>query len=154
MKSLHIYVTGLLAFMSCLTSCRNNYYVENDLHGVWQVISIENLSTDEIIEPQGTLYYLFQRTMVSLCYNYLDVPEKMTNVIAHFDVIALDSIGMGGFRVYTTGEGENINLEVNVSVGSLNKFGIYQDYTKFHVHQSRRTLTLTSDSARIMLCKY
>ena len=140
--------------MLCLTSCKDSYYIENDLHGIWQVISIDRFSTDEIIEPQGALYYLFQRTMVSLCYNDIAIPERVSNVIAHFDMIAPDSIGMGGFRVCTTGEGDYINLEVKVSVSSLNKFGIYQNYTKFHLQQSRQKLIFTSDSARVVLRKY
>lgn len=151
---IRLLILGVIAILVSITSCRNNYYVENELHGIWQVISIEEKATNQIIEPQGTLYYQFQRTLVSLCYNYLDVPEKLTNVIAHFDRISPDSIGMGDFRVSTTGEGDNVNKEIKVSVSSLSKFGIYQDYTVFHLLQSKQKMILSSDSARIILRRY
>ena len=153
MKRYLYMVVGVLTTLLCATSCEDNYYIENDLHGVWQVTSIENLSTNEITEIPGDLYYMFQRTMVMLCQNY-ETPESMSRVIAHFDFIEPDSIGMGGFRVYTTGEGANIHKENKVTIKSLNKFGIYQDYTTFHLVQSKQRMTLTSDSARIELRKY
>lgn len=149
-----LYVLCIFIAMLCFTSCKDNYYIENDLHGIWQVTSIERKMTNEIIEPHGTIYYLFQRSMVSLCYNYLDIPERFSNVIAHFELISPDSIGMGGFRVYTTGEGDNVNQEVEVSISSLNDWGIYQDYTIFHMQQYRQKMIFTSDSACIIMRKY
>jgi hypothetical protein len=118
------------------------------------VRSIERFSTGEKTEPQGTLYYLFQRSMVSLCYNYLNIPEKLTNFIAHFEQIAPDSIGMGNFRKSTSGEGDKVNREDVVPVSSLNKFGIYQDYEIFHVELSKEKLVFTSDSVRIVFRMY
>lgn len=153
MKKNQYLIAGALITLLCATSCKDNYYIENDLHGVWQITSIENLSTNEITEAQGDLYYMFQRTMVMLCHKY-QTPETMSRVIAHFDFIEPDSIGMGDFRVYTTGEGNNVNDEVKVSVSSLNKFGIFQNYTTFHLQQSKQKMTLTSDYSRIELRKY
>lgn len=149
-----LYMLCILTAMLCITSCKNNYYIENDLHGIWQVTSIEKKMTNEIIEPQGTLYYLFQRSMVSLCYNYLDIPEKLTNYIAHFDLIGADSIGMGDFRFSTSGEGDKNEKEKEVPLDNLKKFGIYQDYTVFHMQQSRQKMIFTSDSVYVVLRKY
>ena len=140
--------------MLSFTSCKENYYIENDLHGMWQVTSIEKLSTGEIFSPQGTLYYLFQRSMVSLCYSYLNMPERLDEFIAHFDLMGSDSIGMGDFRYGTSGEGDNVNKETKVSINSLNRFGIYQDYTIFHLQQSKKKMVLTSDSACIVFRRY
>ena len=148
MRILGILITMLLSF----TSCEDCYYVENGLHGMWQVLSVERLATGEKNMGQGKLYYMFQRTMVSLGYND-SLPESMPSYIAHFDVVE-DSIGMGIFRHYSTGEGNNIDREVKVSLSSLRKFGIYEDFTMFHVERSKRKLILTSDSAHIVLRKY
>ena len=153
MKVLRHTLTILLSTL-CLASCRDNYYVENELHGVWQVTSIEDLTTEEVTEAQGELYYMFQRTMVALYYKLPNTTENMARYIAHFDLSESDSIGMGDFRYYTTGEGNLINRETKVPLGSLKKFGIYQEYTTFHLQQSKQRMTLTSDKARIELRKY
>ena len=124
------------------------------MHGIWQVTSIEKKTTNEIIKPQGTIYYMFQRTMVSLCYNDLDIPERIVSYIAHFDLISSDSIGMGEFRYYTTGEDDYVSQELVVPLDSLLKFGIYQPYTNFYVKLSKQKLFLTSDSSCIAMRKY
>jgi hypothetical protein len=90
--------------------------------------------------------------MVSLGYND-PLPESMPSYISHFNLVG-DSIEMGIFRYYSTGEGNNIDREVEVPLSSLHKFGIYKDYTMFHLQQSKRNLILTSDSACIVLRKY
>ena len=149
-----LYILGVLIAMLSFTSCKENYYIENDLHGMWQVTSIEKLSTGEFFSPQGTLYYLFQRSMVSLCYSYLNMPERLDEFIAHFDLMGSDSIGMGDFRYSTSGEGDKVNRETKVPIDSLNRFGIYQDYTKFHLQQSKKKMVLTSDSACIVFRRY
>jgi hypothetical protein len=138
----------------CFASCEDCYYVENDLHGLWQVTSVERFSTGEITEAQGELYYSFQRTMVMLSDVDLDVPNKLKRYIAHFDLLASDSIGMGDFRKRTTGEGNFVNQEEEIPLDSLHKFGFYQDYTTFHMERSKQKLVLTSDSACIVLRKY
>ena len=149
-----LYLLGILVLTLNLISCRDNYYIENDLHGVWQVTSVERLSTGEVTEPAGDLYYMFQRSMVMLRQRSLTVPEDMERYIAHFDFVGSDSLGMGDFREYTTGEGNYVNQESKIPLGSLHKFGLYQDYTMFHMLQSKQNLILTSDSARVALRKY
>ena len=149
-----LYVLCIFIAMLCFTSCKDNYYIENDLHGIWQVTSIERKMTNEIIEPRGTIYYLFQRSMVSLCYNYLDIPEKLADFIAYFDMIGTDSIGMGNFRISTSGEGDKKEKEDIAALDDLKKFGIYQNYTIFHMQQSKQKLVFTSDSACIIMRKY
>ena len=149
-----LYFLGVLVLTLNAISCKDHYYIENDLHGVWQVTSIEKLSTGEVTEPAGDLYYMFQRSMVMLGRRSLTVPESMVRYIAHFDFVGSDSLGMGDFRHYSTGEGNQIDKEEKVPLPSLRKFGLFQDYTTFYMEQSSHKLILTSDSARIELRKY
>ena len=121
---------------------------------MWQVTSIENLQTGDITEANGELYYMFQRTVIVLYYKRPDTTDGMARYIAHFDLTEPDSIGMGPFRYYSTGEGNLANQEKIVPLGSLNKFGIYESYTTFSLQQSKLKITLTSDYARIELRKY
>lgn len=144
----------VFAIIFSFASCKDYYYIENALHGVWQVTSIERLSTGNVIKPGGRLYYMFQRSMIKLCENHLDIPEAITDYCAHFDLIAQDSIGMGHFRVSTTGEGDYVNHEEIIPLTKIQKFGFYQDYTVFHMQLSKNKLTLTSDSAQIILRRY
>ncbi len=145
-------IFGILIGVLHFASCMDYYYVENDLHGVWQVASVENLVTGEKSLGHGKLYYMFQRTMVSLGYND-PLPESMPSYISHFNLVG-DSIGMGIFRIYSTGEGNNIDREVKVPLSSLHKFGVHEDFTMFYMEQSKHKLILTSDSARVILRKY
>lgn len=149
MKSKHI--LSLLVFLLCFYACKDNYYIEHELHGMWQVTSIERLNTDQTSEIyDGHLYYFFQRSMVML-------GQKMTNDTgmtdfykSHFEVIGSDSIRMGDFRYAPT----YANSEDKASLRDLRKFGLFQDYTTFYMEQSSHKLILTSDSARIELRKY
>ena len=134
--------------MLCLSSCRDCYYIENDLHGIWQVTSIVNRGTGEVIDPQGLLYYSFQRSMVKLGYKQSSMPESMVNYISNFDIIAQDSIGMGGF-VYSSVKEDRI-----VPLDSLRRFGLFQEYTVFGVDNNKHELKLLSDSSLIELRKY
>lgn len=154
MRSLYEYMLTGLIFMLTLTSCKDNYFIENELHGMWQVISVENLFTGDVAEVKGNLYYSFQRTMVMLSDVDLDMPNNLKRYIAHFDLAEADSIGMGDFRYRTTGEGNFVQQEKKIPLEFLHKFGIYQDYTMFHMEQSKKELILTSDSACIVLRKY
>lgn len=148
------YLLGILALILNVTSCKDNYFIENDLHGVWQVTSVERLSTGEVTEPAGELYYMFQRSMVMLGHKHLGVPESMTRYIAHFDFVGSDSLGMGDFRNYSTGEGNYVSQESKIPLESLHRFGLYQEYTMFHMVQFKQNLILTSDSSRVALRKY
>ena len=149
-----LYFLGVLVFTLNAISCKYCYFIENDLHGVWQVTSVERLSTGEVAEPAGDLYYMFQRSMVMLGRRSLTVPESMVRYIAHFDFLSSDSLGMGDFRLFSTGEGSQINKEEKVPVSSLRKYGIFEDYTLFHMQLSRNKMILISDSARVVMRKY
>ena len=152
MRKRHLY--GILIFMLIIASCKDCYYIENELHGMWQVTSVEDLSTGDVADVKGKLYYSFQRTMVMLSDVDLDKPDNLKRYIAHFDLVESDSIGMGEFRNRTTGEGNLVNDETRIPLERLRKFGIYQDYTMFHLSQSGKELVLTSDSACVVLRKY
>ena len=145
------YIFSSLFFMQFLTSCMDCYYIENDLHGIWQVVSIEKCATGEKTEAKGLLYYSFQRSMVMLSQKASNIPRRY---IAHFDLVDSDSIAMGDFRIRTTGEGNYVNDETKVPIDSLLKFGFYQEYTTFHLERSTQKMVFTSDSARIVLRKY
>lgn len=148
------YSLSLVIFIFCFSSCQDCYYIENDLHGMWQVTSVEKLPEGDIVEAQGQLYYMFQRSMVQLGYKPLNSPQSMRRYIAHFDLIGEDSIGMGYFRMRTTGEGDFVNQEIKIPLDSLRKFGLYDDHTTFSKFQSNQKLILTSDSACIVLRRY
>jgi hypothetical protein len=140
--------------MFCGVSCRDCYYVENNLHGIWQVVSIERFPSNEVIETEGNLYYMFQRSMIALSYKNLDVPESIDRYMAHFDFITSDSIGMGYFRIGTSGESGKGADELYVPLAELRPFGLYQSYTEFHLQRQKQKMILTSDSASIILRKY
>ena len=147
MKSKHI--LPLLVSLLCFSACRDSYYIEHDLHGMWQVTSIEKLDSNQVVEKyDGQLYYLFQRTMVMLGYQHSDESWIVNRYIAHLDFVAPDSVGMGDFR------GADGKYEEKISLRNLHKFGIYQDYTTFCVEKRKRSLILTSDNVCIKLRKY
>lgn len=154
MRKQIFYVLGLFALMLGSVSCEDCYYIENDLHGIWQVVSVERKSTGKVTEAKGKLYYMFQRSMVQLCKKPLNVPESMIRYIARFDLMEPDSVGMGDFRLYTTGEGNFVNDEEIIPIENLYEFGIFQDYTMFHMQQSKQNLILESDSVCVLLRKY
>lgn len=141
------HLLGLLTVILGFTACQDYYYIENEYHGMWQVTSITNKNTGEVSEPQGSLYYSFQRSMVRLS-NKSSIPEVMVNYVSYFDIIAPDSIGMGEFVFSSVKEDEKVPIE------NLYKFGIYQDYTTFGVERNKDVLKLSSDSSSIVLRKY
>ena len=149
-----LYFLGVLVLTLNAISCKECYFIENDLHGVWQVTSVERLSTGEVAEPAGDLYYMFQRSMVMLGRRSLTGPESMVRYIAHFDFVGSDSLGMGDFKFFSTGEGNQIDKEEAVPLSSLRKFGLFQDYTTFYMEQYSHQLILISDSARVVMRKY
>ena len=142
------YLIGVLTIALGLFSCQRFYYIEHDLHGIWQVTSITDKCTGEVRNPQGQLYYSFQRSMVKLGYKQLDIPEEMSYYLSNFDFVTSDSIGMGEFVFGSIKEEEKVPIE------NLHKFGIYQDYTIFGVKHDKDKLELSSDKSLIMLRKY
>ena len=132
-----------------LTSCQEYSYIENELHGFWQVTQVENTLTGESSETKGDLYYSFQRSMVMLNYKSPTKPSgmMMTQYLTTFD-LSTDSITMGDFRI-------NMEYDKKVDLEALHKFGIYDEYTTFAWNiEKNQTLILTSDKARITLRKY
>lgn len=148
------YLFFLLITLFGIISCKDCYYVENDLHGIWQVVSIDRFSSNKVIEPKGDLYYMFQRNMVALCRKNQAIPESIERYMAHFDLITSDSIGMGHFRIGTSGESGKVAQEQYVSLPEIQPFGLYQSYTVFHMQLQRNKMILTSDSASVVLRKY
>ena len=147
MKKLYTIFTASIVML--LTSCQEYSYIENELHGFWQVTRVENILTGESTEAQADLYYSFQRSMVMLNYKSPTKPsgQMMTQYITTFDLSA-DSITMGDFRI-------NMEYDKKVAIEALYKFGIYDEYTTFAWDiEKKHTLILTSDKARITLRKY
>ena len=85
-----LYILLLFVFMLCFAACKDCYFVENDLHGLWQVTSITPKSSGDVIDPQGTLYYSFQRSMVKLGYKNPDIPESMVYYVSCFDFLFIN----------------------------------------------------------------
>ena len=147
MKKLYTIFTACIAML--LTSCQEYSYIENELHGFWQVTQVENTLTGESSETKGDLYYSFQRSMVMLNYKSPTKPSgmMMTQYLTTFD-LSTDSITMGDFRI-------NMEYDKKVDLEALHKFGIYDEYTTFAWNiEKNQTLILTSDKARITLRKY
>lgn len=143
-----LYLLLLSVFMLCFAACKDCYFVESDLHGLWQVTSITNKSTGEVTDPQGTLYYSFQRSMVKLGYKYPNIPEGMVYYVSCFDFVTPDSIGMGEFVFSSVKEDKKVPIE------NLHKFGLYEDYTIFGFEHNRNSLRFSSDEVLIELRKY
>lgn len=143
----HLFI--LFFVVLCHVACQENYYIENELHGLWQVTRVEDKTTGESTEAQGELYYSFQRNMVILGYNAPDKPTglMMTQYASEF-YLNSDSLEIGDFRIY---------LEYNkkAPLDKLKKFGIHSEHTNFHIDKSRKGhMTLESDKARVELRKY
>lgn len=138
-----------LIILLCHTSCRKYSYIENELHGLWQVTSVEDKTTGEVTEAQGELYYSFQRNMVIVGYNSPNKPTglMMTQYISDF-LLEDDSIQINNFRIYQ-------EYEKRAPSEALRKFGIHDEYTTFHIERSKKGLmTLDSDKARVELFRY
>lgn len=134
----------------CYSSCKENSYIENEMHGLWQVSTIEEFVTGEIIQGEGNLYFSFQRNMMILGYRNESKPigtGLSGQYICEFDLMG-DSIRMGDFR-------NRGNLESKVPLKNLHRFGIYDEYTTFAIERPNRSLlVLKSDKAHITMRKY
>ena len=146
-KILNILTTFIV--LLCHTSCQKYSYIENELHGLWQITSVEDKTTGEITKAQGELYYSFQRNMVIVGYNSPNKPtgQMLTQYISDF-LLEADSIQINNFRIY-------LEYEKKAPLQALKKFGIHDEHTTFHVDQSKKGfMTLESDKAQISLRKY
>ena len=145
----HIY--RLLTFLTIImaSSCES-YLIHDDLDGFWQVSSIENKETGDIIYCKGDTYYSFQRELVLLSCVSPTAPQGQMkeNYIAYF-THENDSIYMTDFRIYLNRSGKQAPLS------KLEKFGLYDTYNSFCVEElTSKSLILNSPKARIILRKH
>lgn len=131
-------------------SCQESSYIENEVHGLWQVNTIEELTTNNTTQAKGNFYFSFQRNMVILGHRTESKPLGLAlteQYISEFNLIG-DSIRMGDFRIY-------MEYENKVALQHLYKFGIYDEYTTFHIEKpTKNSLILSSRKARITMKKY
>lgn len=147
---LHIFLTCI-----CAASCQESSYIENKLHGLWQVTQIEEKESGNTIHPQGDTFYSFQRNMVMLGYKS---PNRPTGVIAIGETTTTyyvsdfflenDSIQMGDFRIY-------MYYDKKAPFDMLAKFGIYDEHTTFAIERpNKNALIFESDKSRIIMRRY
>ena len=131
-------------------ACQKNSYVENEIHGFWQVHTIEELTTNNITQAKGNLYFSFQRNTVILGHRTESKPLGLAlteQYISEFD-LTNDSIRMGDFRIY-------MEYENKATLQDLYKFGIYDEYTTFYIESpTKNSIILSSKKARITMRKY
>lgn len=143
-------ITLLIVIITLLhTSCQEYSYVENELHGLWQITTVEDKTTAEVSNPKGDLYYSFQRNMVVVSYNSPTKPtgQMMTQYNSDF-LLEGDSIHINDFRLYQE-YGKKAPLQ------ALKKFGIHGEHTTFHIERpNRKSMILDSEQARVTLLKY
>lgn len=139
----------ILLTLYCCTSCQEYSYIENELHGLWQVTSVEDKTTNMITQAQGELYYSFQRNMVIVGYNSPSKPTgmMMTQYTSNFFLNG-DTIEINDFRIYQ-------EYETKAPLQALKKFGIHGEHTIFTIERPKKSaLILDSDKARVVLRKY
>lgn len=143
-------ISTLLIIITLLhTSCQEYSYIENDLHGLWQVTTVEDKATAEVTEVHGDLYYSFQRNMVVVSYNSPTKPtgQMMTQYTSDF-LLEGDSIHINDFRLYQ-------EYDKRAPLQALKKFGIHGERTSFHIERpDRKSMSLDSEQARVTLLKY
>lgn len=145
----NIYRIMLLLALMTISSCES-YLIHDDLDGFWQVSSIENKETGDIIYCKGDTYYSFQRNLVLISYVSPNIPtgQMKENYIAHF-TYENDSIHMTDFRIYLDRNGKQTPLS------ELAKFGLYETFNKFGIEKlNDKSMILSSKRVRIMFKKY
>lgn len=144
-----IYKSLALLIIFLISSCES-YQIHGNLDGFWQVTSIENKQTGDIIHCNGDTYYSFQRELVLISYVSPNIPtgQMKENYIAYF-THENDVITMTDFRIYIDKEATQVPLP------QLEKFGLYETFNTFDVEKlNNSSLILNSDKARIVLTKY
>ena len=144
-----IYKSLALVIIILISSCES-YQIHGDLDGFWQVSTIENKETGDIIHCNGDTYYSFQRELVLVSYASPEIPtgQSKENYIAYF-THENDSIYMTDFRIYFDRNGKQAPLS------ELEKFGLYELYNSFAVEElNSSSLVLSSEKTRISLKKY
>ena len=144
-----IYKSFALLIIILISSCES-YQIHGDLDGFWQVSTIENKETGDIIHCNGDTYYSFQRELVLVSYASPNIlaGQMKENYIAYFSH-ENDSIYMTDFRIYLDRSGKQAPLS------KLEKFGLYDTYNSFCVEElTSKSLILNSQKARILLRKH
>lgn len=144
-----IYKSFALLIIILISSCES-YQIHGDLDGFWQVSTIENKETGDIIHCNGDTYYSFQRDLVLISYVSPNIPtgQMKENHIAHF-TYENDSIHMTDFRIYLDRNGKQTPLS------ELAKFGLYETFNKFGIEKlNDKSMVLSSKRVRIMFKKY
>ena len=147
MKHIHSIFFTLIILLH--TSCQECSYIENDLHGFWQMTSIEELPSGELMHAQGDLYYSFQRNIVIVGRKAENKPLGVMMGEQYISDFTLtdDSINISDFRIY-------MDYQEKAPLNQLKKFGIHDENTTFHITQNKQSLIFTSDKARVTLRKY
>ena len=147
----HIYKILILILFASFAAC-DNYLINGQLDGMWQLQTIERQVPDTIIRNEGDLFYSFQRHTV-LVGDYNNPNElighlKNEQYDCMFECIG-DSIIMDEFHLYYKRE------HLSYDTTRLKRFGLYEKKNSFHIEKlTSKHLMLRSDSALLTLRKY
>ena len=146
-----IYNILALAIIIAFTAC-DNYLINGQLDGIWQLQTIERNNPDTIIRNKGDLFYSFQRhTILIGDYNEPnDIIGQLKNeqYDCLFERIG-DSIMMEEFQRYY------IENNDTPSLTTLKRFGLYEKKNTFLIEElTIKRLVLRSDSAVLTMRRY
>ena len=146
-----IYNILALAIIIAFTAC-DNYLINGQLDGIWQLQTIERNNPDTIIRNKGDLFYSFQRhTILIGDYNEPnDIIGQLKNeqYDCLFERIG-DSIMMEEFQRYY------IENNDTPSLTTLKRFGLYEKKNAFNIEEiTIKRLVLRSDSALLTMRRY
>lgn len=139
----------LVALALVLLGACEYYYTDDLFQGFWQVVSIEDRSSGELMLLDGEAYYAFQRHMAQLSYVAPDkvIGYEPAHYLAYFTYDG-DTLRMGSFKVY-------LEEHVLAPLSELKRFGIYRiGDVSFGVEATKHRMVLTSDETIVTLRKY
>ena len=148
-RRFHYILTFII--VSSFAAC-DNYLINGQLDGIWQLQTIERNNPDTIISNQGDIFYSFQRHTV-LVGDYINPGElvgqlKTEQYDCLFERIG-DSIMMQEFQLYYMRENQPYDTT------KLKKFGLYEKKNAFHIEElTIKRLILRSDSALLTMRRY
>lgn len=140
-----------LTLIASLISCEN-YLINGQLDGIWQLQTIERNNPDTIIRNQGDLFYSIQRHTI-LVGDYNNPSELVGQLKSEqydclFERIG-DSIKMDEFQLYYQRENEPYDTT------RLKRFGLYEKKNTFLIEElTIKRLVLRSDSAVLTMRRY
>ncbi len=140
-----------LTLIASLISCEN-YLINGQLDGIWQLQTIERNNPDTIIRNQGDLFYSIQRHTI-LVGDYNNPSELVGQLKSEqydclFERIG-DSIKMDEFQLYYQRENEPYDTT------RLKRFGLYEKKNTFLIEElTIKRLVLRSDSALLTMRRY